>query len=108
MADSKIKILAVEPDMYVAEVGESVILKLGPRWVQAGGEDTSEGRHEAWQWLVLFWFVMHTHMHTGRMCKALAHLQLMSRGLCSVAVVQQQDKVSTSSAPTLLLLLLQV
>lgn len=31
MSNSSIKIIAAEPDMYVAEVGESVILKLGPR-----------------------------------------------------------------------------
>lgn len=31
VCDSSIKIMAAEPDLYVAEVGESVILKLGPR-----------------------------------------------------------------------------
>lgn len=31
VSDSSIKIMAAEPDMYVAEIGESVILKLGPR-----------------------------------------------------------------------------
>jgi alpha-amylase len=33
VSDSKVKILAAESDMYVAEIGESVVLKLGPRWV---------------------------------------------------------------------------
>jgi alpha-amylase len=31
VSDSSIKIIAAEPDMYVAEIGESVVLKLGPR-----------------------------------------------------------------------------
>lgn len=33
VSDSKVKILAAESDLYVAEIGESVVLKLGPRWV---------------------------------------------------------------------------
>lgn len=32
VSDSKIKIMCAESDMYVAEIGESVILKLGPRY----------------------------------------------------------------------------
>lgn len=32
MSDSKVKIMAAESDMYVAEIGESVVLKLGPRY----------------------------------------------------------------------------
>lgn len=33
VSDSSLKILAAEPDLYVAEIGGAVTLKLGPRWV---------------------------------------------------------------------------
>lgn len=36
MSDSKIKIFCAESDMYVAEIGEAITLKLGPRYDMGG------------------------------------------------------------------------